>query len=344
VLRLLADVGLLSQVRYSSSVSGGSVANGVFACGYERLAESGFTGEAFDELVLDPFVAYVSRRSLSRGMARQAWRILGRRTRTDLLQAEFDRVFFRGRRLEDLPQACRFIFNAANTSSSARFGFEREVVGDYVIGEVRTAGTGLRVAQAVAASAAVPGLLAPLVLDGLTFPCPRGTVRLVDGGVYDNMGLEPLDRLDNLLVVLNAGGMFQIGQRGRVPLIRDLQLAQSLLYRQTTALRRREMVDRFREHEAARDAGSAPPAWSRRGVLFQLTTTMDRRLAPAWAKTNPRAPDPNEVAFVRTSFDRFSSDLCRKLVYAGWWLTGANLATYHPDVLPGELPRWRELT
>ncbi|MFZ5851560.1 MAG: hypothetical protein ACOYY2_09230, partial [Actinomycetota bacterium] len=60
-------------------------------------------------------------------------------------------------RWPDLPTGCRFIVNAANTTTSARFGFEREAVGDYVAGEVPTVGTGLRLAQAVAASAAVPG-------------------------------------------------------------------------------------------------------------------------------------------------------------------------------------------
>ncbi len=31
-----------------------------------------------------------------------------------------------------------------------------------------------------------------------------------------------------------------------------------------------------------------------------------------------------------TVFDRLDESLCRALVYRGWWLTGAALATYHP--------------
>jgi NTE family protein len=131
------------------------------------------------------------------------------------------------------------------------------------------------------------------------------------------------------------------GAYGRIPVIRDLQLSQALLYRQSTALRRRWMVERFQEWERAQRAGEAPPAWGRRGVLFGLATTFD--VAPAWLAANPDVPVPAEIALVKTSFDRFPVDLCRKLVHAGWWLTGATLATYHPDVLPTELPRWREL-
>src|SRR5919202_6962572 len=48
VLRFLADAGLLSRVRYVSSVSGGSVASGIFATGYDAVRQAGFTGEAFD--------------------------------------------------------------------------------------------------------------------------------------------------------------------------------------------------------------------------------------------------------------------------------------------------------
>jgi predicted acylesterase/phospholipase RssA len=46
-----------------------------------------------------------------------------------------------------------------------------------------------RLGYAVAASACVPGLFDPLVLDGLY---PGRTVRLVDGGVHDNQGVEGL--------------------------------------------------------------------------------------------------------------------------------------------------------
>jgi hypothetical protein len=60
-----------------------------------------------------------------------------------------------------------------------------------------------------------------------------------------------------------------------------------------------------------------------------------------WTAVNPKAPAPGEIALVKTSFDRFPRPLADKLIYAGWWLTGATLATYHRDVLPSRLPTWR---
>ena len=343
VLRFLADAGLLGQVRYASSVSGGSVANGAFAVAYPELQRRGFTGEAFDAVVLAPFVAAVSKRSLSLALIARGLRTILRQSRTEALADVFDSRFLHGRRLEDLPTDCRFIFNAGNIGTGVRFGFERDVLGDYVIGNVSTAGTGLRLARAVAASAALPGALAPLTLDGIEFPCQRGRrVRLLDGGVYDNMGLEPLDNLpDAFLVALNAGGQFVTGRYGRIPIVRDFLLANSMLYRQSTALRRRWMVERFRAWEDAHKRGEESPPWGRRGVLFGLTTTLEP--GAEWAAANPERPRPDEVALVSTSFNRLPGDVCRRLAYAGWWLAGATITRYHPALLSGELPRWREL-
>jgi NTE family protein len=44
-LRYLADAGLLSSVRYASSVSGGSITNGLLACHWGALRERGFASK-----------------------------------------------------------------------------------------------------------------------------------------------------------------------------------------------------------------------------------------------------------------------------------------------------------
>src|SRR3954466_12409018 len=90
VLRLLSEVGLLERVRYSSSVSGGSVANALFAMAYEALAAHAFSADAFDRHVLAPAVDGISRHSLKFQLLAGAWRTVGSTTRTDLLARAFD--------------------------------------------------------------------------------------------------------------------------------------------------------------------------------------------------------------------------------------------------------------
>jgi NTE family protein len=343
-LRFLADAGLLPQVRYVSSVSGGSLANGLFACRYEDLAAKDFGPEALDDILIWPFVERITADSLSIALLLNIWRVLASGTRTDLLASFFDKWFLDGRRLEDLSPECRFIFNAANLTTGVRFGFERDVLGDWAMGLASTEGTGIRVAQAAASSAAVPGAFAPFVVKGVDFPCARGrTAMLLDGGAYDNSGLEAVDDLpEALLVAVNAGGMFRTGAWGGVPIVRDLQRASSLLYRQSTALRRREMVERFTAWEKARNAGQPVPEWGRQGVLFGLATTFD---APdEWSSTRPEHDEwREELAMYKTSFAKFPREICDRLLYRGWWLTGATLSAYHRAVLPDSLPTWRDL-
>lgn len=344
VIRFMAGAGLLGRVRYVSSVSGGSVAHGLLACSYSELETAAFTQDAVDEIVISPFVREISSRSLSSELIRNVWKVIGTPTRTDLLADEFDEWFFRGALLEELPTGCRFIFNAASVTSGVRFGFERDVMGDWVVGRASTAGSGLRVAQAVAASAAVPGAFAPFEVKGISFPCSRGVApKLLDGGAYDNMGLEPLDDLaDVCLVAVNAGGVFRTGGYGGVPIVRDLQRANGLLYRQSTALRMRSMVERFKAWEEAKAAGQEPPPWARLGVLFGLATTLEP--TEEWAEGRPEYPESRvELARVPTVFSRLDRALCLRLIYRTWWLTGAVLSRYQRSLLPESLPRWTDL-
>jgi NTE family protein len=340
--RFLADAGLLARLRYSSSVSGGSVANGVLACGYPAVARAGFTGEAFDEHVIAPVVRRISGRSLKWKLIRGSWRIIGPPTRTDVLADAFDDWWFDGRMLSDLPRDVRWIVNAANMSTGVGFVFERDVLGDYVMGRLSTTDHPMRLAEAVAASAAVPGAFAQVAVDG-AFPCANGReARLLDGGAYDNSGLQPLDHVtDACLVAVNAGGTFRVGQLGKVPVVRDLQRANAILYKQSTGLRRQYMVERFQAWEQARDSGQAPPAYARRGVLFGLGTDMDA--TEEWLDGRPEHDDWREpLATVATSFDKFDRDLCTRLIYRGWWLTGATLSRFHRELLPSDLPGWGE--
>jgi NTE family protein len=345
VLRFLADAGLLHRGRYVSSVSGGSLANGLLAGHWRELEQESFSASALDRIVIEPFIERISSDSLIRKLLANSWRIAGPRTRTHLLADCLDEWFYGGRLLEQLPAECRFVFNAANLTTGVRFGFERDVFGDYVLGRRSTAGSGLRLADAVAGSAAFPGAFAPLVLRGFEFPCAQGRVpKLLDGGAYDNMGLEAVDDLpETFLVALNAGGLFHTGRIGGLPFIRNLTRVNSLLYRQSTALRRREMVSRFQAFEKARAQGQPTPEWGRQGVLFGLATTFDKP-SPTWTEGRPEHDELRlKLALVKTTFARFRAELCRQLVYRGWWLAGCSIATFHPALL-AELPRWRPLS
>lgn len=337
VLRFLADCGRLRDVRFVSSVSGGSIANGMLACQWETLRSAEFSTDALDQAVIDPVVDSITRSSVKKELVRNLWRAIGRRTRTELLADVLDRRFFKGRTLDTLDPGCRFVFNAADLTTGVRFAFERDVLGDYVLGLTTTSGRAIKVSTAVAASAAVPGAFAPVHLRGVRFPCSqKGSPVLVDGGAYDNTGLEAFESpryRDLFFIAMNAGGVFVTGRVGRLPIVRDLARANSLLYRQSTGLRTRLMVERFQANEQAHAAGREPSAWARKGILVSLASEIPG--ADPWRGRHPehRTWQGTDLALVPTVFDRLDPALCRLLVYRAWWLVGSALFSYYPGVV-----------
>jgi NTE family protein len=340
MLRYIADAGLLGSVRYVSSVSGGSIANGLLARHWPALRAERFTSAALQRLVIDPAIDRVSGRSLKLTLIRNAWRLVGSDTRTDLLAENFDDWFFGQQRLEDLDAEVRWVVNAANLVTGVRFGFERDVVGDYVVGLAPAAGSGLRLSQAAAASAAVPGAFAPWKVERIPFPCATQPPLLLDGGVYDNTGLEVLDgdrHQKVFTVTMNAGGLLRPGGYGKIPLVRELARANSLLYRQSTALRTRMMVRSFKLGDGVPIGGELPRG-ARQGVLVGLATDFDDpggQLA-GWREAFPelRTWKGEDLSLYPTVFDKLPAELCRKLVYRGWWLAGAAIARYYPELGP----------
>ncbi len=347
VIRFLADAGLLGNVRYISSVSGGSVANGVVATNWPAVRAAGFSPAAVDQLMIEPISTLVASQSLRTKVIRNIGRAIGKDNRTDVLAWAFDQWLFHGQRLDRLDPQVRWIINAANLTTGSRFAFERDVVGDYVVGLARTNGTDLRLAQAVAASAAVPGILAPMKIRGIDFPCAqRGEPELLDGGTYDNTGLEALNGeryRDVFLVSINAGGVFVTRTIHGLPIIRDLARSNSLLYRQSTGLRTRWMVERFKAWNDHAPVGDQEQH-ARHGVLFGLASTVTpsgrgatlRESFHDFARLHPelRTFGGKDLAFVPTVFNRLDRDLLQALVYRGWWLTGATLAQHHPLLAP----------
>lgn len=340
-LRLVASIGGLKDLRFVSSVSGGSIANGLLAKAWPQLRQRDFTVEAFDELITEPVVKRISGSSLKGALITNVWRTFGSTTRTDVLASKLDEWFFDGIELRQLDPDVRWIFSAANMPTGVRFGFERDVVGDYTIGLVATKHLDLKMSLAVAASSAVPGTFAPVVLDEIAFPCATTPPALLDGGVYDNTGISALDSdtyKDVFVLALNSGGLLNIGGYGKLPVVADLMRANSLLYRQSTALRTLQLVDKF-QRAADVPMGQRVPNGTQRGVIAALATDFDLQRSEAirqWNATHPelRTWQGKDLALVPTVFDRLDVDLCRLLVYRGWWLMGASLATWFPMLLP----------
>jgi NTE family protein len=355
VLRFLADAGLLGRVKVASSVSGGSMANGMFALHWRQLKDDGFNGKAFDQHVLRPMLERISQNSLQWTLYGNLWRTIGPKSFTDVLADKLDDWFYSGSLLDAIPGSddCRFIFNASDIGTGRRYAFRQQDMGEW---QSRIPNTEVRLAQAIAASSSVPGVFPPLEL-----PVPAGFTRpeLLDGGVYDTLGIDPVDHPDcgGLIVSVNAGGIYQrAGLTRFLPRVGAYMSSSQMSHLLNTSQRVRVMAERFYAWQQWRDGeleGPSAPAWARRGVQFSLDTRMPhtpekwcdgRPELPEWASHEPLEDWIEDVARTETSLNQFPRDRCHSLIYRSWWLTGATLARWHPEVMPPErYPEWRPL-
>jgi NTE family protein len=228
VLRFFAELRLMENVNHISSVSGGSLVTGlIFANSGARWPSS----EAFITTVYPAVRDKVCRRSLMRdGLAQllnpNNWRyLLSRANLVDKALAQHWNLDFN---LSEIAPSPTWSINATTAETGKRFRFKEATIGDYEVGYADAAN--LPVSTAVAVSAAFPGGIGPLALrtadylwkkrywgapesaDTLVAP-GFGTLHLYDGGVYDNLGLEPLfdagtgkpKSEGNVIIALDAG-------------------------------------------------------------------------------------------------------------------------------------------
>jgi NTE family protein len=211
------ELGHLGDLDRISGVSGGSIAAGLLARAWSDFTWEGGRATNF-EARYGTLVMRIARLPLDAPIV--ALGLVPGISPAHVLAKVLDGLFFHGMTLQDLPArgaGPRFVFNATDLATGTDFRFSRPYLGSYRLGLVRNPDT--RVAIAVAASAAFPPIVAPLVLrfDPATFEAVEGAdlngrtellerVALVDGGAYDNLALEPITGRCDTLLVSDAGG------------------------------------------------------------------------------------------------------------------------------------------
>jgi NTE family protein len=205
VFRALQQRKLLDKVDLLSCVSGGSIAGAFLALHWR------------DPQVLDNLENYLATRSVAVGS------VIGGvldpfHSRLDKLAATYDRDLFHGSTLDKLSDGPRIYLNSTNLATGNMFFFVAGggkpcEMGEHELGVV--AAPGFSIAYAVAASSAFPPVFPPLRLDTAAYaPAVRcDYVTLSDGGMYDNLGINPCLSKQNpldYLIVSDGGKPYEI--------------------------------------------------------------------------------------------------------------------------------------
>lgn len=201
VMRQLATLGLLDKIDLISCVSGGSIAGAAVALNW---------GAADKLAALDNYL-----RTQSVAVSSVIGGLLDPfETRLEKLADSYDKQLYKGKTLSALSGGPRLYLNATDLATGNLFFFVtggggKSEMGDYELGVVDA--DGFPLSRAVAASSAFPPVFPPLKL-GKDLYAPTNDVvdyvTLADGGVYDNMGVNPLLLKRNALdfIIVSDGG------------------------------------------------------------------------------------------------------------------------------------------
>jgi NTE family protein len=342
-------VGLLSKLNTFSSVSGGSIANGLLAKVWPSLTKNGngvFTNlvDAY-EAPLRAFCGEDLRTGalVTTRLNPANWAALAGADHsvTDFLSHAYEDRLVGRLSLGDLAKiqadhGKRFIFCSSSLQTGVDFHFSGDGVGDWQIGQAEA--PEVLVADAIAASSAFPIAFPPLVFrfDPSRFTRNSGRladvdlkqqlrrrVVLSDGGVYDNLGLEPVWKDHGMVLCSDGGKPFAIAPDPGVSAVPRLLRAQDVIGNQALALRKRWLVASFQTgvySGAYWGVGTEIDGYPQHGAGYRdLVLTRLRK--------------------VRTDLNVFSDSEQLVLMNHGWALADAAIRSYLPkDQLPASLP------
>lgn len=220
-LRRLNECGLLGRLDMVSSVSGGSILAAHLARVLSPWPAAGDVVRDWDERVAAPFAAFcrcdIRTPALFRSL-RHPWRLFTSGLDAEALEAAY-RTLLTAQALRDLPERPRFVFCATELLTATLWRFERDGMGSWRTSRVKPQ-HGDTVARAVAASSCFPPLFAPMApvpetgrfdevdIGGRRAPVPGTHLQLSDGGLYDNLGLEPAIKRHAVLLLSDGGAPF----------------------------------------------------------------------------------------------------------------------------------------
>lgn len=329
----LNEAGLLPKIDLYSSVSGGSITNGVLGLAWHRLVFDG-AGVASNlmKLVVDKVRTLadvtVDEESIVEGLF---W--FG--TVSDHVAEDYDKYLFDGASLQQLPDTPRFVFNATNVQTRSLFRFSKPYIADYRIGLWRN--PDVPISKAVTASSAFPPVLSPCTLkvdedawdaEGRGDLCvkPYNTkIVLTDGGVYDNLGLEAPWKRSKTIYVSDAGGGTPADPDPDKNWVGHSKRVLDLIDMQVRSLRKRMLIASFQAKE-------------KNGAYWGIRQNIGEYHAPG--QLNVPFARSLQLADTPTRLKKMDDTLQEQLINWGYAITDAALRSYpHPELpAPKGLP------
>jgi len=329
-IRRLNEFGILAKLTAISSVSGGSILNGFLA---SRLPATLTNGVAdFQNLVSNPMRQFCSL-DIRRWLALEA--VIPGTHNSSGLAKQYDQHLTNGKLLKDIPATPIHIVCSTDVAYGVNWMFKKQQCGDWQAGFQDTPAD-WSLGTAVAASSCFPPVFKPLSLKldpgkmtgGKVRPGPQRDkcireITFSDGGVYDNLGLEPIWKDHEIVLSSDGGALFPLG--GDTGFVWEISRFISIPENQALALRKRWLISNF-------DSGLL------KGTYWGIGSS---RSSYGFADGYSDDLVKNFIAAIRTDLDSFSDAEASVLENHGYWLADAAIQKHVTELLPREIPPLR---
>ncbi len=351
-MRRLNELGLLEKIGTISSVSGGSILSGFVA---DRMLREDKTTPQFSDWersVAKDFREFVGKDIRTWLTLRYfVWNAFQPAHRAKALADAFYKRLTQ-RMLTDLPSpevGTEFIFLATDFERGRAWEFERHQIGHYGMSNSRWPSKGITIARAVAASASFPPVFGPV-----RFEVPEknaagqtGDAWLTDGGVYDNLAMEPVwKESDCERVLVSDGGAVMdhvIPKRYGARLLRYSTVAMD----QVRSLRQRWFIANIkRAKKEGRDYKGA--MWrnaSKRKNFFDNADAEGKKRIEAMIEKGWYGYEDTEggtidthISQIRTDLDRFTTAEAKIIENHGYFNADIAIRAFLPEYLSDDAP------
>ena len=316
----LNELSLLPTIDRISAVSGGALLAGLVATRWSRLNFNKDTATNFQDEIVDPIWDFCSLgidlKTIFYGLFRNA-KVLERHYRKHLVGES---------NLQDTPDRPEFVFNAAHIETGRNWTFSKTCMRTYRLGRIDH--PHIKLSKVLAASSALPPFLPPvtLKLDPEEFQRDKyddlferadlkRKVSLIDGGVYDNLGIQSIRDFKTLLISEASSPLKPT--RGN-PLSRlyfqRVKRPIDIAIEQTRTLRRTSILNQLQNGD-------------KKGALWMNTTDIEQY--PLQSTFPVQKEWSSAIGAIRTRLIPFTDEEKSRIINWGYLLADLSLRGYY---------------
>jgi NTE family protein len=312
----LNELGYLPRLARISGVSGGAIVTAFLGSEWRKLAFQDGIAANFTAVVVHPIRKLASRSVPSASGAER-------------LADQFDAILFGKKNLQDLPDEPVIVISATSLQRASLFRFSKAYLGDYEVGQIRR--PTLALAKVVAASAAMPPIVSPLILKfapnewdsqsggQVAEPEYREKVYLTDGSLYDHLGLEVAWPRHQTLLISDGAAVSPNQANPATDWIQQSSRLIDVIDNQLRRLRQRQVIEAFATGQ-------------KQGAYWSIRSRMESyQVSDALPVSATRA---QELSQVPTRFAELKPDMQERLINWGYAICDAAVRKHMSAVTP----------